>query len=222
MHKRLIWGASALASLFIANAANASQSSDMSVTAKVLPSSCNVIIANGGTFNYGDILSSSLANSGETIVADTSKTTDLSVLCSSSTRVAIKMTDNRAGTAVGSDVLPFPRNQFGLGHDAAGNKVGTSYLYMSYLRCDQYNCSFEQSTDNGLTWRSDPDGYYDMSHVPGHLVSFHYNAGVGYPSAVSRVEAQLHNYIVIAPKSDLDLSHAVHVDGSATLELVYL
>lgn len=193
----------------------AADSTDLAVNGTIRPVACEVALANG-VYDFGIIGSSTLNASAPTDLVR--QRSVMTITCPQAALVAIRAIDNKAGTAAnpGSD-------RFGLGLDASGNKIGTYWIRI------QYNApvingsagSLTMSYDNGVTWGANNSPWI-LHTDPNTLVSFNHATTADGPIPVTSVVTEVEVAPQIAPSSTLDISNKIMLDGSATLELVYL
>ena len=129
------------------------------------------------------------------------------------------MRDNRDGTAyVNSEIY------YGLGLDNSANKIGVySVTFDPTLTvvdavAEVYGT---ESTTGGLAWRTANRNPIDVGAKS--LLGFTDTAGsTAGPMAIQNLTSTLTLETVINAKQNLDLSTDILMDGSATLEVVYL
>lgn len=199
--------------LLIAHYSSAAESLDLRMSGSVKPGACTLTMTSDGVFDFGSISADELRKSNYRNLQSMRNT--LSVTCSSSTLVAITAIDNRSGTAssniVGDEYL------FGLGRDASGNAIGGYYIAASNHLINGQKGFPTSSPDGGDNWTSDsflrpaPNVLHSWTTVPGSS-----------PEATSAVMIELIAAPIIAPSDSLDTSQEITLDGSATIELVYL
>ncbi|WP_433741502.1 DUF1120 domain-containing protein [Pseudomonas putida] len=190
---------------------------DLSVNGLITPVACTPSLSNNGLVDYGKISRQDLSLDKRTKLRD--QTLDFSLQCTGPARLALLMRDNRDGSAIVNSEI-----YYGLNHDSSGNKIGLYSLNFDPASTvvDEWPQVYRtDSTTGGVAWsssssRSIPIGarsYLGFTDVAGS------SAGpIGIQSLTSRVIVET----VIAPTSELDLGTEVHLDGSATLDVVYL
>lgn len=190
---------------------------DLTVKGIITPLACSPTLSNSGLVDYGKISRQDLSVDKRTRLRD--KTLDLSVQCNAPARFALMMHDNRDGSAIVNSEI-----YYGLNHDSSGKKVGLYSLNFDPASTvvDDWSQVFRtDSTTGGIAWsssnsRSIPIGarsYLGFTNVAGS------NAG---PIAIQSLTSRVTLETVISPTSELDLSTDVQLDGSATLDVVYL
>lgn len=190
---------------------------DLTITGRITPLACTPSLSNNGLVDYGKISRQDLSVDKRTQLRD--EKLDFSLQCNGPARFALLMRDNRDGSAlVNSEIY------YGLNLDSSGNKIGVYSLNFdpAHTVVDEWPQVYRtDSTTGGVAWsssnsRSIPIGarsYLGFTNVAAS------SAGpIGIQSLTSRVTVET----VIAPTSELDLSADVQLDGSATLDVVYL
>ncbi|MFJ7311504.1 DUF1120 domain-containing protein [Pseudomonas sp. NPDC098747] len=195
-----------LALAFASNAALAANSVDLRVTGTITPAACDITLT-GGDVDFGSL--KDLSSTEET--SFTSPTKDLNILCSAPTQVGIKAIDNRQGTNTG--------RAFGLGKDSADGKIGSYHIDLRNKTVDGSAGQLTRSTDSGTTWTKVADAM--VNPAPTEIISWA-ATGTDAPVPVTSVTQQFEIDLAIAPTSTLDTSTDITLDGSATIELVYL
>lgn len=190
---------------------------DLSVKGLITPVACTPSLSNNGLVDYGKISRQDLSADKRTQLRD--QLLDLRLQCNGPARFALLMRDNRDGSAIVNSEI-----YYGLNHDNSGNKIGLYSLSFDPASTvvDEWPQVYRtDSTTGGVAWslsssHSIPIGarsYLGFTDVAGS------SAGpIGIQSLSSRVTVET----VIAPTSELDLSADVRLDGSATLDVVYL
>lgn len=204
------------AGLFDALAAGRSR--ELRLQARFAPAACTPTLSNGGHVEFGKLSVSDLNPDKDTTLAP--RALSLSVTCDGPTYFAVRMQDNRQGSASGS----VDDSTYGLGLDARQQKIGRYRLLFDPARISADNFTHVFSTDSPtgmLPWNSastrvaavGANGYLGFSAISG---------STGGPSAIQNLNATLSLEAVIAPLGSLDLSNEVRLDGSGTLEIIYL
>ncbi|QAY88165.1 DUF1120 domain-containing protein [Pseudomonas arsenicoxydans] len=195
----------------------AASSTDLTVTGLITPVSCTPSLSNNGLIDFAKISRQDLSVDKRTRLRD--QTLDLSIQCTAPARFALMMHDNRDGSAIVNSEI-----YYGLNHDSSGNKVGLYSLNFdpSTTVVDDLPQVFRtDSTVGGLAWSSSngrpiPIGarsFLGFTNVAGS------SAG---PIAIRNLTSRVTLETVISPTSALDLSTEVPLDGSATLDIIYL
>jgi hypothetical protein len=193
------------------------RSRETTLRASFAPAACEPVLSNAGLVDFGTLRKSDLNPDKGTRLPPKSLT--LRVGCDAPTHYALVMHDNRAGSAtVNSEIY------YGLSFDNRSNKIG---LYS--LNVDPADASADgfgrlyrtDSTTNGSAWStasSNPIPIGQKSYL-GFTDSAGSTAG---PVAIQNLSTIVTVEAVIAPTSSLDLSSAVQLDGSGTIEIIYL
>lgn len=201
----------------LSGTAQAASSVELTVTGLITPMACTPVLSGNGRVDFGKISQKDLNQATGTRLP--LKYLTLTVSCNAAGRYALRMRDNRDGTAhVNSEIY------YGLGLDKSGNKIGV------------YSVSFDpkqtvvdslpqvygtESTTGGLAWRTSNTNPIDIGSRS--LLGFTDVVGsTAGPSAIQNLSSTLKLEAVINAKQNLDLSTDTPMDGSATLEVVYL
>jgi type 1 fimbria pilin len=200
-----------------ATCALAASTADLTVNGIITPVACTPTFSNNGLVDYGKISRQDLNVDKRTQLRDESL--DLNISCNTAARFALKMRDNREGSAIVNSQI-----YYGLDYDGSGNKIGLYSLNFNPENTvvDDLSQVFRtDSTTAGVAWSTSNDrplpiaarSYLGFTDRAGS------NAG---PIAIRHLTSRVIVETVIAPTSELDLSTDVQIDGSATLEIVYL
>ncbi|WP_163280800.1 DUF1120 domain-containing protein [Enterobacter cloacae] len=210
--------------------AQAADNFNINVTGIISPAACEANIAGGDIIDYGTIPVSTLSVDEETVLE--AKHTGFTITCDSPAKIAYRVIDNRSGTV---ELPPGTRMNvlgisidgqwfMGLGTDRAGNKIGGWVGQLASVTTDTAaDITYIGSNDNGVTWEHTTNQtgslFLNNSGWPLRSVSA---SGMITPLSFSKLNAMLDIQAVIAPASTLDLSQPVTLDGSVTVEMVYL
>ena len=202
----------ALALIATAPAAFA-QSADLSVAGKLYPGTCSVDLGNAGVADFGDIRSDAL-NADQVTLLDP-VTLPLTVACDGGVRFAFQGVDNASSSSTQTD-------GYGLGFTAADEKIGSANLFVADVTADDVAGFGTRSDDNGATWgNSNSGGNYTLAMTD--LVGFAKADGVSTgPAAIENLLGSLKVWAQIQPKDELTITEDVQINGSATLNIVYL
>lgn len=218
MHKLIFAAAAPLAAMLLSNTVHAATNSDLSVTAKVLPSACTLSLGNEGVFNYGD-MTPEILDADNSMTDMPPKTNSYSITCPTAMYIGFKTVDGREGTDVGG--MDFT---YGMGTDADGTKIGYYSIFSdSGPVINNSVGDYVVSSNNGADW-SFRGERVDLRHNPSYIASFVLGGrpGSATPTPVSSVTSNLWVVSYIVPKALLDLTRVVNLNGSATLELFYI
>lgn len=210
--KKPVLSLAVLLGLATANAVAAT--TDLTITGTITPVACTPTLSNGGLVDYG-VLSLTELEVGVTTYRLPAKSLNLTIDCSAPATIAVIATDNRRDS---SHEYPW---QFGLGlYDDRAIGFYTLQWRNSETAVDGGNGYNLLSQDGGSTWTpSSPINLQDAGKVPDFRASFA-NVDGRSPTAVTHVTATvnvlgyIHNYLTLNDNADLD--------GSATIEIVYL
>ncbi|MFT0476637.1 DUF1120 domain-containing protein [Pseudomonas antarctica] len=200
------------------DAVTAGRSRELRLQARFAPAACTPILSNGGHVEFGKLSVSDLNLDKDTPQAP--RTLSLSVTCDGPTAFAVRMQDNRQGSATGVA----DESTYGLGLDARQQKIGRYRLLFDTdrLTADNFAQVFQthSATDQG-PWSSASTGIVAVG--ANRYLGFGAASGsTSGPSAIQNLNATLSLEAVIAPLGSLDLSSEVRLDGSGTLDIYYL
>jgi len=197
--------------------AHAVSTVDLAVTGLITPMACTPLLSGGGLVDFGKISRNDLNLTNGTRLPH--KYLTLTVNCNAPGRFALRMRDNRDGTAhVNSEIF------YGLGLDTSGNKIGVysvSFDPRQTVVDDLAVVYGTESTTGGLAWRMANLNPIDVGSRS--LLGFTDVVGsTAGPSAIQTLTSTLKLEATINARQNLDLSVETPMDGSATLEVVYL
>lgn len=196
--------------LALSSSAFAASSVDLTVKGLITPSACAPSLSSGGIVDHGKIAAKDLKLDSWTVLEK--HHLQLAITCDAPTLLALKGIDN-IGEAHD------PRNSYGLGL-VSGKKLGNFVLVLSNPMADGAAASLIESSDNGLTWgASFPGDIWPASNLASFGDS---STGKWAPTPVQQVMADLMVETMIAPTAGMDLTTEVPINGSATLEVMYL
>ena len=209
--------------------AHAADSFNINVTGVISPAACEANITGGETIDYGTIPANTLTADAVTVLP--AKQTAFTITCDAPAKLGFRTVDNRAASKITSDEsIKFDWGTTwstlftnGLGFDGQGNNIGGWAAEISAMSSDTISALEKiTSTDGGATWKKtsplanilfiDRPGYVFTISEPGSVV----------PAAFSTLTGTLNIQAIIKPASTLDLSQPVTLDGSVTVEMVYL
>ncbi|BDB17849.1 hypothetical protein cym2001_12140 [Pseudomonas sp. CYM-20-01] len=207
----------AVSLLGVGSLAQAASTVDLTVTGLITPMACTPVLSAGGLVDFGKISQQDLNQATGTRLP--LKYLTLTVNCNSAGRYALRMRDNRDGTAhVNSEIY------YGLGLDSSGNKIGVysvSFDPKQTVVDDLPVIYGTESTTGGVAWRTSNRNPIDIGSRS--LLGFtNIEGSTAGPSAIQTLTSTLKLEAVINAKQNLDLSTETPMDGSATLEVVYL
>lgn len=206
-----------IALALLSGTAHAASTVDLAVTGLITPMACTPLLSSGGLVDFGKISRNDLNLTNGTRLPH--KYLTLTVNCNAPGRFALRMRDNRDGTAhVNSEIF------YGLGLDTSGNKIGVysvSFDPRQTVVDDLAVVYGTESTTGGLAWRTANLNPIDVGSRS--LLGFTDVAGsTAGPSAIQTLTSTLKLEATINARQNLDLSVETPMDGSATLEVVYL
>lgn len=198
--------------------AMAQSTADIAISGTLVPGACTITLGNGGVADIGQIPTSALSSSGPTLRPRVTVPTH--VVCTGPTVIALTATDNRAAT-LGPDFGATPM-AYGMGLTTAGKPIGGFHLVMANPMVDGAPSSVVESYDL-VTWIPlTPSAYWRKNN---DVTTARYRA-FGVPSARPVAVTTASFDLQVEPGIDtlpaLALTTDAPVDGSATLEIIYL
>ncbi|WP_368566228.1 DUF1120 domain-containing protein [Pseudoxanthomonas sp. UTMC 1351] len=176
---------------------------EFSLRLSLTPSACRPSLSGGGTIDYGEIPASQLSRTAQTALS--AKAITLSVDCDAATYFALRFIDNRAA----GDGSP----DFSLG-ESNDRPVGAYRAKILQPFSEASPLALLRSDDDGALWQED-----SAEIASGVLYGFAL-PGKTLPGAHSRVTTELQVQAQLAPRDKLP--EAANLDGSATIEVIYL
>jgi len=190
---------------------------DLSVRGKITPTACTPLLSSGGLIDYGKISQQDLNLDRGTRLPV--KQLQVSIDCNAPSRFALRMRDNRDGTAtVNSEIY------YGLGLDNSGNRLGLYSMTFDprHTLVDSTATVYgTESTTGGTAWRTANLNPIDIG-ANSYLGFTDTQGSVAGPSAIQELISTVKVEAVINARQNLDLSSDTLLDGSATLEVLYL
>ncbi|UVL63082.1 DUF1120 domain-containing protein [Pseudomonas sp. B21-032] len=210
--KKSVLSLAVLITLATANAMAAT--TDLTVTGTITPAACTPTLSNGGLVEYGSL---ALTELEETSVGYSlpAKSLSFSIECSAPATFALIANDNRRDS---SGIDPW---LFGLGkhQDQSIGSYAMTWQYESTV-VDGTQGENLGSPDGGNNWTSIVDGIlHDAGRSPNHLVGFSSGPHLG-PTPATSVNVTMDVSGTI--NKNLTMNGAMELDGSATIEVVYL
>lgn len=198
--------------LSLAPATFAASRVDLAVQGRITPSACTPLLSENGRIDYGKIAARDLNR--ETFTKLPEVTLSVGVNCEGSTLFALKLRDNRAGSSATEPL------GFGLGMVNGSEKVGVFHTILHTPLADNAPVTQLQSMNNGQTW----DVVEENVSLPAlRLAAFgDASSGVWSPAPIRELKVQMRVSAHVAPAQGLTLDREVPLDGSATLDLIYL
>jgi len=195
----------------------AASSVELSVDGLITPMACTPTLSAAGLIDFGKISQQDLNLTTGTRLP--LKSLNLTVTCNGAARYALRMRDNRDGTAhVNSEIY------YGLGLDGSGNKVGVYSVKFDPKQTVADAVPYlygTESTTGGVAWRTSNRNPIDIG--ANSLLGFtDLEGSTAGPSGIQTLNSTLTLEAVINAKQNLDLSSDIRMDGSATLEVTYL
>ena len=178
-------------------------STDLTVTGIITPSACTPDLSGGGVIDIGKISAKSLNQTTPTLVGR--HPMQLTVSCDGPTKIALNPIDHNVGTANGD-------NWFGLGLTDNGEKLGVFRPNIKSTMADGEVVKAIHSPKHELSWME------TTAIDPTTILS----AGNGLPMPLKDLTMELEVVTYIERADSLTLKDEVTIDGSATIEMMYL
>ncbi|CAK9890630.1 MULTISPECIES: DUF1120 domain-containing protein [Pseudomonas] len=184
---------------------------------QIRPAACTPHLSNNGVVNYGKISAQSLNAEKRTRLP--TRQLNLSISCDSPARYALLMHDNRDGTSLVNSMV-----FYGLGRDASSNPIGLYEVVFDPqdVSADQLPVVYlTQSTGGGTYWSNASSLKNSIASTTLLAFTDEDNSTKG-PVPFRNFNTTINIQPVIAPTQDLDLRQDIPLDGSATIEIIYL
>ncbi|EIK97817.1 hypothetical protein PMM47T1_04874 [Pseudomonas sp. M47T1] len=201
-----------------AASAMAASSVDLAVTGSIIPASCTP------TLSMGDAVFSRISaadlNAGKHTLIGERKQQTLSINCQAPTLFGIRGIDNRPGTNGNAWYM----TPYGLGLTAQGEKIGAHFMELRMARStiDSKPAFVTVGDASGTTWQASTTGDKGIRNY-GELLGLTDTAGVtSGPIPVKDAVLGMEHYLVINDADTLTLNEEIMLDGSASIEVVYL
>ena len=196
----------------------AASSVDVNVKGSITPAACTPALSGGGVVDHGKISRKDL-NQGNVPTALPVATLRLSVECAAPTMVAIRSSDNRAGTS-GEGGIPGMAENFGLGL-VDDKKVGWYMLKTANGQADGVDRPIIESS-TGTSWSdaTHPGLIWQVNSMRALSTSAGSDAA---PVPLRAMAMDVHvDTFIVRLQSLPPLGEQFPLDGSATLDVVYL
>lgn len=225
-----------VASFLLATTAQAATSTELKVTARIMPPSCGLTLDGDGHLDFGDRAFNSLNSDGTKV---NERTIGLQVTCTGATRIGLQVVDNRASSKVRKDALNLNAWAtasamitddyiYGLGTaTGAGDTAVPIGGYMfgfkdPDIKVNGGNAFVIYSTDRQTWFAVVPQRNYISPKLTYSFVTGAPGGGNNTPVALTAVNGLLTVTPTINRPSELPTGTAISFDGSATISLIYL
>ncbi len=197
-------------------------STDLTITGTIIPTSCTPAFSGGNLVDLGNIPAASLNRDRQTEL--TNRNITLSVSCSASAPMAIKVHDNQAHTqrpGIVVDGTDWKMYIFGIG-EVGGNKIGGYGLRFGRPSVDGELSSVMYKQGTSANWSEPETATLLGKNYEGNL-----RYSWGRSTAAGPLPGMVHTFPmtlvpVIGPTSSLPITSDISLNGSATFELLYL
>lgn len=203
------------------SSAVAAPTAELKVTGVIKPIACTPTIGGGGTVQYDNIPIASLNKGAPTKLEP--KEVPFTFSCEAAAKIALKFADNKAATKV-SGLAPLIASN---GHEASmmglgagnGKNIGAYFVALKQgsFTADGAAVDTLFTTNQGAAWTKGSHGAFYTNNWLTWA-----SAGTTTPLAVKTVSGMLSVTAVIDKTDNLDLTSEVKLDGSGTIEVIYL
>jgi hypothetical protein len=211
----------------IAPVVTAQSTAGLDLGGAIMPAACTPTISGGGVFDYGTINKANLNVGIATPFPDRPFTATIS--CSSPTRHAIRLIDNRNDSYAGVFGAPNSHAEFGLGKANEGQPIGGwMILFTSGTSTLDGGPLFMTTTqNNGGTWTAShaaakaPFPRFDAR--PTTMIGFRSASGsAAGPALATDAVVSFDARVVIKGSASFNWATDLTLDGSVVFEVVYL
>lgn len=189
------------------------QSAELSIVGNLLPGACNTVLEGGGVVDLGTTLAEKLSPSEETALG--SVRLPMTVTCLVPVRFAFMGIDNTGDSASVA-------TRYGLGLSPDGERIGGAVISFKDPATDGAPVHYTRSEDGGQQW--EPSGNAGSTWLGKVSINgFSTASGVVTgpdPMASLKVDLEIRTYI--QPTNALTVDDNVPIQGSATIDLIYL
>ncbi|PRA28933.1 hypothetical protein CQZ99_07310 [Pseudomonas poae] len=194
------------------------RSRELTLRARFAPVACTPHLSDGGIVDYGTLLAKDLSRDNENPLP--AKTLLFSVNCDAAARFALIMHDNRNGSATGG----IDETAYGLDLDNSQNRIGRYYVTIdpADFSADTFPTLYRtDSTTAGMAWSSASSRQIPIAS--NSYLGFTNSAGsTSGPVSIQNLTGTLRIKTYLAPLQTLDLRNVVYINGSGTIEIIYL
>ncbi|EJM98165.1 DUF1120 domain-containing protein [Herbaspirillum sp. YR522] len=215
MNQRIVINSTLLLAAALAAPIAVGGSAHLQVRGVIRPSACVPVLQGDGTVNYPNLSYRNLDQTEATKLA--TREVELSINCDAPTRVGIRATDNRSASKVALPDVIDQKATYGLGK-VGNTNIGAYRVAMRKIVGDGATLDLlARGVQAGSAWTRNTTGGVRTDQTlswgtPGSLAVGNYQ----------RIVATLDVTAVLNRASLLPANEAINLDGSATLELVYL
>jgi len=213
--KKIVLLSTLSAALLASFGAHAADTTELKVKGVIRPVACTPSFSGGNVVDYGTIPAKSLTAGAYTKLAE--KSVPFSISCDAKTKMALKVADNRASSVI-TDIEE-ARYNFGLGNVGTANIGGYTLKFLqSSVTTDGQPANQIFSTDGNKTWTAT-----GVNGTLGKDRTFSWaDAGATVPAPFKLVSGSITVFPTLNKPENLPLTQDIPLDGSATLEVVYL
>lgn len=206
--------------LLVTNVSYAGSTAELVVRGVITPQACVPSLDGNGIVAFGDIPAHSLKAGQYTRLPD--KQINLRIACANAIKVAIRFSDNRNASTVSGIGIAVSGSgfaeiyNFGLG-SVEGKNVGGYLLSIGSGSTADGKPAKNISSSDGTSWRI---GERLVRSNGADYVSF--GDEENRPTPVKQIALTIDVKAILNKPENLSLTHDVPLDGSATIEVIYL
>ncbi|CAD0260878.1 DUF1120 domain-containing protein [Pseudomonas veronii] len=182
---------------------------DLTVKGLIVPSACMPSLS-AETIDVGRVSVKDLNLDTRTQL--TPVTLQMGIDCEASTLFALTATDNRTDSA--NSII-----EYGIGKTSAGQRIGGYLMFLDQGVADNTPVGMIRSSDNGTTWNSMRP---DMGWQTNQLISIQEIGAARVPVPAQNTQVALSVKPFILPAQGLTITEDTVIDGSVTVEVLYL
>lgn len=189
------------------------QSAELTIIGNLLPGACNTVLEGGGVVDLGTTLLEKLNPNEETSLG--SAMVPMNVTCQIPVRFAFMGIDNTGDSASSA-------TRYGLGLSPDGERIGGAVISFKEPSSDGSPVHYTRSEDGGQQW--EPSGnagstWLGKQSINGFSTASGATTG---PDPLSSLQVILKVRTYIQPANELTIDDNVPINGSATVDLIYL
>ncbi|MDL2187901.1 DUF1120 domain-containing protein [Pseudomonas sp. ChxA] len=195
----------------------AASSVDLAVTGIITPSACTPTLSNNGVVDYGKISIQEFPDQGYMVLPQA--IVQLEVNCNAPMLMAVKITDNRVGTAIPQYSGDPGFSRFGLGMASGDVKIGWYQLKMANATADGVPGSSIEAVRPAGPWLDAYNAVWQQGWL--RTIKDASSADVT-PLPMTTFAVQVLIDTSLGLKKDLPVTEEILIDGSATMEVIYI
>lgn len=209
------------------------QSVDVSVIGTIKPAACTPVLTDAGVVDYGNISANTLSTTGYTV--QPAKNIAMTITCTAPTKIALAAksmrlnttpgvtTESAVGVGTSTAGVVYGSHVVGLGSTTAGEKIGGYSLLMKDIKLEGSSADLILSDTDGASWSAGgaQNSMYAVLNPTPRQMSFATTGSVT-PVEFTTMTGNISVQAFINNKTDLNIDHAIKLDGQSSIELIYL